>query len=104
MFTKPSNLIYEKDIKNQFKKIPESYYDIKPYIPNLSIYKPCYNYLMSPRHFSKTMFNPYFQSEHYKNESPELKIQRTLESKLKWFVTIPIRVLRSLFKFPPRNK
>ena len=104
MFAKPSNLIYEKNIKNPIWKIPESYYDIKPYIPNLPIYKPCYNYPMSPRHFSNQMFNPYFQSDHYKNESPELKIQRSVEKKVVWFVTIPIRVLRSLFKFPPRNK
>lgn len=34
---------------------------------------------MSPRHFSKTMFSPYFQSEHYKNESKEIAIQRKLE-------------------------
>jgi hypothetical protein len=59
---------------------------------------------MSPRHFSKQMFSPYFQSEHYKNESLEMIMQRKIENKLKWFVTIPIRVLRSLFKFPPRNK
>ncbi len=59
---------------------------------------------MSPRHFSNVMFSPYFQSEHYKNESEELKIQNSLEKKLLWFVTMPIRVLRSLFKFPPRNK
>jgi hypothetical protein len=59
---------------------------------------------MSPHHFSKEMFSPYFQSDHYKNESEEMRIQRDLENKLLWFVTMPIRVLRSLFKFPPRNK
>ena len=59
---------------------------------------------MTPKHFSKQMFSPYFQSEHYKNESPEMRMQRAIENKLLWFVTIPIRVLRSLFKFPPRNK
>ena len=53
-----------------------------------------------PHEFSKTMFSPYFQSEHYKNESAELKIQHRVER----FVNIPIKVLRSLFKFPPRNK
>jgi hypothetical protein len=64
-----------------------------------------YNRFMTPKHFSKTMFSPYFQSEHYKNESPEMIIQRKIEKKLKWFVTIPIRVLRSLFKSRrPRQK
>jgi hypothetical protein len=60
-----------------------------------------YNGSMSPRHFSNVMFSPYFQSEHYKNESPELKIQNRVER----FLTIPIRVLRSLFKSRrPRQK
>lgn len=38
---------------------------------------------MSPRHFSKTMFSPYFQSEHYKNESNEIRMQNKIESFLK---------------------
>lgn len=38
---------------------------------------------MSPRHFSKTMFSPYFQSDHYKNESNELKMQNKIEGFLK---------------------
>jgi hypothetical protein len=38
---------------------------------------------MSPRHFSKAMFSPYFQSEHYKNESNELRMQNKLEAFLK---------------------
>jgi hypothetical protein len=38
---------------------------------------------MSPRHFSKQMFSPYFQSEHYKNESNEFKIQNKIEGFLK---------------------
>ena len=64
-----------------------------------------YNVSMSPRHFSNVMFSPYFQSEHYKNESPEGRIQRDIENKVLWFVTIPIRVLRSLFKSRrPRQK
>lgn len=51
------------------------------------------------------MFSPYFQSDHYKNESPEMMMQRSIEKKLLWFVTIPIRVLRSLFKSRrPRQK
>jgi hypothetical protein len=59
---------------------------------------------MSPKHFSKQMFSPYFQSDHYKNESPEMRMQKDIEKKLLWFVTMPIRVLRTLFKFPPRRK
>jgi len=38
---------------------------------------------MSPRHFSKQMHNPYFQSEHYKNESAEIRMQDKIESFLK---------------------
>jgi len=34
---------------------------------------------MSPRHFSKQMYNPYFQTDHYKNESNELRIQSKIE-------------------------
>lgn len=34
---------------------------------------------MSPRHFSKQMHSPYFQSEHYKNESQEHKTQLKIE-------------------------
>jgi hypothetical protein len=33
---------------------------------------------MSPRHFSKSMFSPYFQTEHYKNESVEHKVQESI--------------------------
>jgi len=38
---------------------------------------------MSPRHFSKQMFSPYFQSDHYKNESNELRMQNKFEAFLK---------------------
>ena len=39
---------------------------------------------MTPRrHFSDQMFNPYFQSDHYKNESPEIKMQNKIENILK---------------------
>jgi hypothetical protein len=35
---------------------------------------------MAPRrYFSDQMFNPYFQSEHYKNESPEIKMQNSIK-------------------------
>lgn len=35
---------------------------------------------MTPRrYFSDQMFNPYFQSEHYKNESPELRMQNSIK-------------------------
>lgn len=37
---------------------------------------------MSPRHFTKAMFSPYFQTEHYKNESTEMVTQRAIEKKL----------------------
>ena len=60
---------------------------------------------MSPRHVSKQMFSPYFQSTHYRTESKEIQMQRNIEKKVLWFVTIPIRVLRSLFKSRrPRQK
>ena len=42
-----------------------------------------YNYIMSPRHFSKQMFSPYFQSEHYKNESNEFRMQDKIEGFIK---------------------
>lgn len=38
---------------------------------------------MTPRYISKQMHSPYFQSEHYKNESPEIKIQNSIEKFLK---------------------
>jgi hypothetical protein len=38
---------------------------------------------MSPKHFSKQMFSPYFQSEHYKNESAEIRMQNKIEGFLK---------------------
>ena len=39
---------------------------------------------MTPRrYFSDQMFSPYFQSEHYKNESNEFKIQNKIEGFLK---------------------
>jgi len=39
---------------------------------------------MSPRrYFSDQMFSPYFQSEHYKNESGELKMQNKIEKFIK---------------------
>jgi hypothetical protein len=43
---------------------------------------------MSPRHVSKQMFSPYFQSEHYKKESPEHiqqeKIEKFIQKLLFW--------------------
>jgi hypothetical protein len=39
---------------------------------------------MTPRrYFSDVMFNPYFQSDHYRNESPEIKFQNKIENFLK---------------------
>lgn len=36
---------------------------------------------MAPRrHFSDQMFNPYFQTDHYKNESAEIKFQEKIEN------------------------
>jgi hypothetical protein len=34
-------------------------------------------------HFKKVFYSPYFQSEHYKNESPGGVIEKRLESLLK---------------------
>ena len=34
---------------------------------------------MSPRHVYKQMISPYFQTEHYKNESIEFKVQAKIE-------------------------
>ena len=34
---------------------------------------------MSPHEFSKQMMNPYFHTEHYKNESHEIKMQNKIE-------------------------
>ena len=36
-----------------------------------------------PRHFSKMMFSPYFQSSHYQNESASAKIERKIEYRVK---------------------
>lgn len=38
---------------------------------------------MTPRHVSNQMFSPYFQSEHYKNESNEIRMQNKVEKFLK---------------------
>jgi len=54
---------------------------------------------MSPRHVSKQMFSPYFQSDHYKNESKEIKMQNQIES----IVAMPIGVLIAFFKSRRRN-
>jgi hypothetical protein len=35
-----------------------------------------------PRHFSKTMFSPYFQTNHYKEETAGGKIESKIEN---WF-------------------
>lgn len=36
-----------------------------------------------PRHFSKMMFSPYFQTDHYQKESKSGKIERKLEYRFK---------------------
>jgi hypothetical protein len=33
---------------------------------------------MTPHHFAKQMNNPYFQTDHYKNESNEHKMQNNI--------------------------
>jgi hypothetical protein len=38
---------------------------------------------MSPRHFSKMMQSPYFQTDHYKTESEAALIEVKIEEKLK---------------------
>lgn len=38
-----------------------------------------------PRHFSKTMFSPYFQSNHYKEETDGGKLETKIEN---WFKKI----------------
>jgi hypothetical protein len=44
---------------------------------------------MAPRrHFSDQMFNPYFQSDHYKNESHEIKLQNKIENFFKKILII----------------
>lgn len=35
---------------------------------------------MSPHEFSKQMMNPYFHTDHYKNESHEIRMQSKIES------------------------
>lgn len=41
---------------------------------------------MSPRHFSKMMQNPYFQTDHYRNESAEAKLEKKIEEKISKFI------------------
>jgi hypothetical protein len=39
---------------------------------------------MTPkRYFSNQMFSPYFQSDHYQNESPQSKLEKKIENGLK---------------------
>jgi hypothetical protein len=40
---------------------------------------------MSPRHFSKQMSNPYFQTDHYRNESAAALYEKKIENKIKNF-------------------
>lgn len=52
---------------------------------------------MAPRrHFSDQMFSPYFQSDHYKNESFEIKLQNKFEGFLKKIFFVD--KLKKLFK------
>jgi hypothetical protein len=37
-----------------------------------------------PRHFSKMMQNPYFNTPHYQNESEAAKLEAKIESKIKF--------------------
>jgi hypothetical protein len=53
---------------------------------------------MSPRHFSKQMHSPYFQSKHYREESAEAKAQAKIEN----FFTKPVKLIKRIFK--KRNK
>lgn len=39
-------------------------------------------------HFSKMMNSPYFQSEHYKNESANAQIEAKIEKKISLFIDI----------------
>jgi hypothetical protein len=50
---------------------------------------------MSPRNFSKMMQSPYFQTDHYRNETPggkmEVKIEnflKTIKNKIKKVLTL----------------
>jgi hypothetical protein len=48
-----------------------------------------------PRHFSKMMKSPYFQTNHYHNESKEAQIEMKIEKKIASFL--------SLFNFKKRG-
>jgi len=48
-----------------------------------------------PRHFSKMMSSPYFQTDHYKNESAGPQIEAKIEKKIASFFNI--------FKFKKRG-
>jgi len=39
-------------------------------------------------HFSKMMSSPYFQTDHYKNESEAAKIEAKIEKKISLFIDI----------------
>jgi hypothetical protein len=60
--------------------------------------------MMAPKHFSNQNLNPYFHTDHYINESREMMIQRKIEKTFKGFVTVPIRVIKFIFKSRRRNK
>jgi len=52
---------------------------------------------MTPRrYFSDKMFSPYFQSDHYKNESHEIKLQKKFEDFFKKILLID--KFKKLFK------
>ena len=59
---------------------------------------------MAPRHFSNQNLNPYFHTDHYINESAEIKWQNKIEKTFKGFVTMPIRVIKFIFKSRRRRK
>lgn len=56
---------------------------------------------MSPRHFSNQYFSPYFQSTNYLNSEAHKK-ELAMQDKILWFVTMPIRVLRTIINYPRR--
>lgn len=51
---------------------------------------------MSPHEFSKVMMNPYFSTDHYKNESKEMQVQRKIE---RFFIRWAMRISK-LFTWP----
>lgn len=51
---------------------------------------------MSPRHYARQMQSPYFHTDHYRNESKEIQVEKAVE---RFFIKWGLRISK-LFTWP----